>query len=108
LKAVAMDVFAAIALFWSDRPNPAMRPYHTPYVVRPLRRRWWLQYRCLIKKEAKARFRFEILAGYNNFQGTFLPCLFFWPKTPTLNISPGTVRLPVFAPKTGYGWVGRV
>jgi hypothetical protein len=27
---------------------------------------------------------------------------FFWPKTPALNIPPGTVRLSVFAPETGY------
>ena len=35
-----------------------------------------------------------VLGGNNNSQGIFLQTLFFWPKTPTLNIS-------VFAPKTG-------
>ena len=36
------------------------------------------------------------LVGYNNFLGTFLPCLFFGQKHPRFII------LPVFVPKTGY------
>jgi hypothetical protein len=29
-----------------------------------------------------------VLGGNNNFQGTFLSMLFFWPKTPALDVSP--------------------